>query len=365
MKNNLLSFLAPCTPYLTRIASLGVSGLHYTALAGVLSLALFTTATATDFSGSLKGVTITDAANANKPPVAAFTYAINGNTVTFDASGSTDLDGNITKYKWDFGNGTTAEGATATCALTGTASLHVTLTVVDNNNGVGLNQQTVNSASLTNFTGSPGSIETFEAGANAFITPQFSLANPDGIINTNSTAQYHGGAHSAYLGFTGSQTGLNRIRADLGGTSSGFTLSYWLYVSTTSTYNNESIFMLSNHATVPDAYDQNALVTVLTNQGVGTSFNVRIYNYVGGSATTGLVTYKSGSWIKLEYQYRANGTSTVNVYDSSNILQESLSIGSTPNTGIQYFYWGETSRTAQATIRAFYLDDIQYNSTNQ
>jgi len=46
MKNNSLSSLALYTPYLSRIVSLGTSGMHYVALAGLISLALLTTATA-------------------------------------------------------------------------------------------------------------------------------------------------------------------------------------------------------------------------------------------------------------------------------------------------------------------------------
>lgn len=117
-----------------------------TALASLLSLCLFSPAIAADFPGTLKGVTITDAQATNQPPVASFTYAIKGSTVTFDASGSHDPDGTITKYKWDFGNNITAEGASATTTLIEGTSLNVTLTVVDNTNGVALSQQTVAAA---------------------------------------------------------------------------------------------------------------------------------------------------------------------------------------------------------------------------
>ena len=116
---------------------------HTMALSGLLSLAFITPATAADFPGSLKGATITDAQTTNQPPVAAFTYAIEGDTVTFDASGSSDTDGSITKYKWNFGDGTTSEGATVTYTLTSSANLQVTLTVTDNNNGATLSHQTI------------------------------------------------------------------------------------------------------------------------------------------------------------------------------------------------------------------------------
>lgn len=99
----------------------------------------------TAFEGNLNSVSITDAAGTNSPPTANFTYTQNDNTFSFDASDSTDSDGSIVKYKWSFGNGTTSEGTTATYTLTDTSNLQVVLTVVDNNNGVALSQQTINS----------------------------------------------------------------------------------------------------------------------------------------------------------------------------------------------------------------------------
>jgi len=115
-------------------------------LAGFISVAILSTATAADFSGSLKGVSITDSLANNKAPIASFTYTQEGDIITLDAGGSSDPDGNIVKYKWTFGDGATSEGATATYTLTGTANLQVILTVIDNNNGVALNQQSITPA---------------------------------------------------------------------------------------------------------------------------------------------------------------------------------------------------------------------------
>ncbi|UQX89356.1 PKD domain-containing protein [Jatrophihabitans telluris] len=69
----------------------------------------------------------------NNPPTAAFTSAANGLTVGFDAGTSTDSDGTIASYDWDFGDGTThatTKAPSHTYANAGTYS--VKLTVTDN-----------------------------------------------------------------------------------------------------------------------------------------------------------------------------------------------------------------------------------------
>jgi len=70
------------------------------------------------------------------PPAASFTYLPHtptiGETITFDASASFDLDGTIETYAWDFDDGTTGTGVTTTHAYTTADTYDVTLTVTDN-----------------------------------------------------------------------------------------------------------------------------------------------------------------------------------------------------------------------------------------
>jgi PKD repeat protein len=54
-----------------------------------------------------------------------------GDTVSFDASASRDLDGAIGEYRWDFGDGTTAAGAAASHVYDEPGTYVVVLTVVD------------------------------------------------------------------------------------------------------------------------------------------------------------------------------------------------------------------------------------------
>ena len=71
----------------------------------------------------------------NPPPIASFTYSpgslIVNQPITFDASSSTDPDGTIVNYEWDFGDGSTAIGITATHSYSTSGTYDVSLMVTD------------------------------------------------------------------------------------------------------------------------------------------------------------------------------------------------------------------------------------------
>ncbi|MDL5487722.1 PKD domain-containing protein, partial [Microbacterium wangruii] len=69
---------------------------------------------------------------ANVAPVAVFTSAVSGLSVSVDGSGSSDADGSIASYAWDFGDGGTGAGATASHAFAAAGTYTVRLTVTDN-----------------------------------------------------------------------------------------------------------------------------------------------------------------------------------------------------------------------------------------
>ena len=67
----------------------------------------------------------------NTAPTAAFTSDCTVATCTFDAHASTDPDGFIPSYSWDFGDGTTGSGVAPVHTYSASGTVTVTLTVTD------------------------------------------------------------------------------------------------------------------------------------------------------------------------------------------------------------------------------------------
>lgn len=79
----------------------------------------------------------------NQAPTASFTFTCSGLTCNFNGSASSDPDGSIVSYAWNFGDGTTGSGATPTKTYASGGTRTVTLTVTDNGNATGSTSQSV------------------------------------------------------------------------------------------------------------------------------------------------------------------------------------------------------------------------------
>ncbi len=111
--------------------STDVNPTHTYAAAGTYTVTL----TVTDDKGAATTVSrpITVAASpANQAPVASFTATAAQLTANVDAAGSSDPDGTIASYAWNFGDGATATGVTASHAYASAGRKTITLTVTDN-----------------------------------------------------------------------------------------------------------------------------------------------------------------------------------------------------------------------------------------
>jgi PKD repeat protein len=109
----------------------GVSPSHTYGSDGIFTVSL----TVTDDAGATDSAT-TEATIAlgNQPPVSDPNGPYSGTAgvaVSFDGSGSTDPDGSIVAYDWDFGDGNTGTGVTPNHTYAAAGTYNVTLTVTD------------------------------------------------------------------------------------------------------------------------------------------------------------------------------------------------------------------------------------------
>lgn len=95
------------------------------------------TLTVTDNAGAVAIDTtrVIVTAPANIPPIAnagADRSAVTGQSISFSSTGSSDSDGSIVSYIWNFGDGTTGSGSKVTKIYSVAGTYPVTLTVTDN-----------------------------------------------------------------------------------------------------------------------------------------------------------------------------------------------------------------------------------------
>ncbi len=114
----------------------GVTTSHSYSVAGPYTVTL----TVTDDSGN------TDTASAlktivDRPPLASFsesaTTSLTLNGISFDASASSDADGTIVSFAWNFGDGTMGTGQTTSHSYATAGTYKVTLTVTDDSSNSG------------------------------------------------------------------------------------------------------------------------------------------------------------------------------------------------------------------------------------
>lgn len=147
----------------------------------------------------------------NQSPVAnaSDTYAgTTGIAVTFDGSASSDPDGSIIAYSWDFGDGTTGNGETPSHTYTSDGVYNVTLQVMDDAGAV-------DSANATATISAEKTIEALAQGSNCFRAKK--KASRDRrramIDKTNSRKwKHHKRLHSWYRNWRGKQRSALRSR---------------------------------------------------------------------------------------------------------------------------------------------------------
>jgi PKD repeat protein len=255
------------------------------------------TLTVTDDQGATDSAStsVTVATPPNQAPTASFTTSASGATVSVDGSGSTDPDGTISSYAWDFGDGSTGTGAT-TSHVYAVGTFTITLTVTDNG---GATDSTTRSVTVTDpvlasddfsrtVANGWGSADVGGAWTVGGTASRWSVASGRGLVSLNA-----GNGYTAALGSvstTSSDVSLS-VAGDKAPTGGGQYVSV-LARRVSSTVDYRAKLQLGSTGTV-------SLWVSRMSGGTETTFS-------GGGVVSGL-TYAVGD--RLEVRVQAVGTS--------------------------------------------------------
>ena len=264
----------------------------------------------------------------DRPPVASFTStpssAPTGTAITFDGTGSYDLDGTVVSYSWAFGDGATGAGAVVSHSYNLAKTYTVTLTVTDNGGVTGSTSSQVSIGDLppvVSFTPSPSTANTGQS-----ITLSITVSDPDGtIVSTrvdwgDSIVQLYSGAITS---------------ASHSYTSTGSSTFEIFTIIVTGTDNNASYTSTSSQVTINDRVPvpsfnpsstslitgQNVTLTISAADPDGTVTALRV-DWGDGNIDT-----LSGIATSDIHSYSSTGTSPSNVFTiTGNILVPSYSL---------------------------------------
>ncbi len=243
---------------------------------------------------------------ANQAPVAAFTSSATNLSVAFDGSGSTDADGTIASYAWDFGDSSaTGTGATPTHVYSSAGTYSVKLTVTDDK---GATNQTTKSVTVT---AAPPATALAADAFGRTSSAGWGTADTGGAwttSNTTSTYTVGSGVGSMRMAAAGSGTW-----ARLNGVSSSATDST-VTLTTDKVGTGGGIYLNVVGRRISAGSEYTGRVKLLANNSVGIAVTRVVSGtetVLGGETVLSGVTYAAGTQLKVRLQVEGTGTTTL------------------------------------------------------
>ncbi|WP_420120736.1 PKD domain-containing protein [Nakamurella sp.] len=234
----------------------------------------------------------------NVLPTASFTTVVSGADLSVDGSASSDSDGSVTGYSWNWGDGTPdGTGPTAIHAYVSDGTFTVTLTVTDDRGGVGTTTRQVtvapNGAPTAAFTSSvvnqtvtvDGSGSTDADGAISSYSWDWGDATPAGTGPTATHTYAGAGVHTVTLTVTDNRGGTAVVSHD---------------VTTTEAPNQAPVAAFTSSASL-----RNLTVNASTSTDVDGTISSYSWDWGDGSP--------AGSGATATHTYSTDGSYTVNL----------------------------------------------------
>jgi PKD repeat protein len=281
-------------------AGSGATASHSYAVAGTYSVTLTVTDDQGASASSSASITVTDPPN--QLPSASFTTSVTQLTVSVNGTASSDPDGSIAAYAWDFGDGGSATGPTTTHAYAADGSYVITLTVTDNRGGTATTTRAVTVAAIMPFatdafgrsvSGGWGSADLGGSWAVTGTASRWSVGN--GVGRISLAAGSGGTASLASVSSTSTETAVT-ISTDKTPTGSGqYTSVIGRRIDASTDYRAKVRFMVGGSVVMQLTRMQSNSETVLT-----------------GVTVPGL-TYAAGDRLKVRLQVFGTSPTTLKV----------------------------------------------------
>ena len=280
---------------------IGKSPSHSFASAGTYQVKL----TVTDNQGATGSVTtaVTVAAAPNQPPTSLFTFNATNLAVAFNGSTSSDPDGTVASYAWDFGDGTTGSGAAPSHNYASDGSYTVKLTVADDKGATGVSSQSV-------------SVAANLAPVASFAT---TLTNLSAAFDASGSSDQDGSIASYAWNFGDGQTGTGKT------SSHTFASAGTYQVKLTVTDNQGATGTITTAVTVAAAANQPPVAAF-----TGTVTNLAVA-FDGGASSDPDGTVASWAWVYGDGT-TGTGTTSSHTYAVAGTYQVKLTV--TDNQGL-------------------------------